>query len=225
MIAVIVTGGLGFVVAAETQHGSDLLRSKSELSHSSVTAAAQRSAAARDQAASRSFSRSAPPASPTTTASPTPSQRPTVKKASPVAGLSEAQMENARIIVEVGLELGIPRYGLIIAVATAMQESNLLNLASGAVPESRQYPHQGIGWDHDSVGLFQQRSSTGWGPVRDLMRPEYAAEKFYKALQKVPNWERLSLTQAAQAVQKSAFPNAYAKHESRATAVVDALLP
>ncbi|HEY8532767.1 MAG TPA: hypothetical protein VIL44_02675 [Micromonospora sp.] len=221
MIAIILTGGLGFVVADETHHGSEARHISPDLHES----AAHREVAANRHAASRGTSRATPQASSTALPSRTPSPSPTVKRVAPVAGLTEAQMENARIIVEVGLKRGIPRYGLIIAVATAMQESNLLNLANGAVPESTRYPHQGIGWDHDSVGLFQQRSSTGWGPVRDLMRPEYAAEKFFAALEAVPNWQRLSLTQAAQAVQKSAFPNAYARHESRATAVVDALLP
>jgi hypothetical protein len=112
----------------------------------------------------------------------------------------------------------------VIAVATAMQESQLYNLASDVIPESLRYPHQGTGADHDSVGLFQQRSSVGWGPVRELMRPEYAATQFLAALRNVPGWQRMQLTYAAQAVQYSAFPEAYAKHEGRANAVVNALI-
>ena len=133
-------------------------------------------------------------------------------------------MDNANIIVQVGIKLKVPRPGLVVAVATAMQESNLYNLASEVLPESKNYPHQGTGFDHDSVGLFQQRTSTGWGAVKDLMRPAYAAQKFYEALLQVPGWQQLSLSAAAQAVQISAFPDAYAKHEARATTIVAALI-
>ncbi|MFC7550425.1 peptidase M23 [Plantactinospora sp. GCM10030261] len=143
----------------------------------------------------------------------------------PVAGLTVAQMNNAKAIVRTGRDMGMPRRALIIAVATAMQESNLYNYASGVLPESQNYPHQAIGWDHDSVGLFQQRPSTGWGPVRRLMQPAYATTQFLVALRQVPGWHRLALTDAAQAVQVSAFPYAYARHEARATEVVDAIVP
>ena len=144
-------------------------------------------------------------------------------QAAPVAGLSQEQMDNAKAIVDAGRQLGMPRRGLIIAVATAMQESQLLNLASEVLPESKNYPHQGTGWDHDSVGLFQQRTSAGWGPVANLMDPTYAATKFYQALAQVPGWDQMALTDAAQAVQVSGFPGHYAKHEGRATEVVGAL--
>ncbi|MFJ6198902.1 hypothetical protein [Micromonospora sp. NPDC092111] len=141
----------------------------------------------------------------------------------PVAGLTQAQMDNAKVIVDVGVELGVPRRGLVVAVATAIQESDLYNLASDVLPESYDHPHQGSGSDHDSVGLFQQRPSSGWGTVAELMRPAYAARAFYSALAEVPGWRDLSLTAAAQAVQVSAFPDAYAPHEGRATTVVGAL--
>jgi hypothetical protein len=72
------------------------------------------------------------------------------------------------------------------------------------------------------VGLFQQRPQSGWGTVKNLMKPEYAAEQFLKALVQVPGWENMPLTYAAQAVQVSAFPEAYAKHETRATEIVSA---
>lgn len=179
-------------------------------------AAADRAAVAEDQAASRSYDRTAGPSS-SPTASPTPS------RPKPVAGLNQAQMDNARVIVQVGVELKVPRDGLIVAVATAMQESNLRNLASDVLPESKKYANQGSGSDHDSVGLFQQRPSSGWGTVRELMTPTYAARKFYEALRRIDGWQRLSLTAAAQAVQVSAYPGAYAKHESRATTIIDAL--
>ncbi|ROT33211.1 hypothetical protein EF879_08885 [Micromonospora sp. HM5-17] len=142
-----------------------------------------------------------------------------------MAGLSQVQMDNARAIVRTGRDMGIPRRGLIIGVATAMQESSLLNRASEVVPESKRYPHQGTGWDHDSVGLFQQRSSAGWGPVNRLMDPAYATARFFEALRRVPGWQQMRLTDAAQAVQVSAYPEHYAKHEWAATQVVDALLP
>ncbi|MEK8106775.1 peptidase M23 [Micromonospora sp. M12] len=143
----------------------------------------------------------------------------------PVAGLDEDQMENAEAIVRTGRKMGVPRRGLVIAVATAMQESNLYNVASGVLPESQDHPHQGVGWDHDSVGLFQQRSSSGWGPVDRLMDPEFATRQFLSALEQVPGWERMRLTDAAQAVQVSAYPEYYQQHEWRATRVVDAIVP
>ncbi|WP_433119836.1 hypothetical protein [Micromonospora sp. CA-246542] len=134
-------------------------------------------------------------------------------------------MENAEAIVRAGRKMGVPRRGLVIAVATAMQESNLYNVASGVLPESQDYPHQGVGWDHDSVGLFQQRSSSGWGPVGRLMDPEFATRQFLTALEQVPGWQQMRLTDAAQAVQVSAYPEYYQQHEWRATRVVDAIVP
>ncbi|GAA3763191.1 hypothetical protein GCM10022225_56310 [Plantactinospora mayteni] len=145
--------------------------------------------------------------------------------AEPVAGLTEVQMDNARAIVRTGRDMGMPRRGLIIGVATAMQESNLLNRASEVLPESKRYRHQGTGWDHDSVGLFQQRTSSGWGPVNRLMDPAYASARFFEALRQVPGWQGMRLTEAAQAVQYSAYPEHYAKHEGQATRVVDRLVP
>lgn len=176
---------------------------------------------------SRSFERAnqatatvAPSAIPSPVPSPTPvPSGPPV----PVAGLIQLQMNNAATIVKVGKKLDLPRRALIIGMATAMQESNLYNLASTAVPESFDYPNEGEGSDHDSVGIFQQRPSAGWGTVEDLMKPAYQAEKFFTKLMTI-DWENMSLTLAAQAVQVSAFPDAYAKHESRATTIVDALL-
>jgi hypothetical protein len=194
-------------------------------------------AAAAEQAASRAHERAAmartapspsvspTPSAPPSTEPPKPSPKPTrPARPEPVAGLTRDQMDNAATIVQVGREMDIPRRGLIVAIATAMQESNLYNLASGALPESQNLPNQGTGWDHDSVGLFQQRPSTGWGTVADLMRPAYAARQFFEALLQIPNWQDLSVSVAAQSVQISAFPDAYAQHEGRATTIVDALL-
>ncbi len=142
-----------------------------------------------------------------------------------VAGLSPPQMDNARRIVEAGRAMGLPKRAFVIAIATSMQECNLYNLASTRLPESYQYPNQGSGSDHDSVGLFQQRPSSGWGTVAQIMDPQYAATAFYRVLVTVPGWDTMELTYAAQRVQVSAFPTAYAKHEARAQAVVDALVP
>jgi hypothetical protein len=151
-----------------------------------------------------------------TTAKPT-----TVK---PVAGLDQAQMNNAQTIVQVGQKLGLPQRGQLIAIMTAMQESDLYNQASAAVPESFDYPHQGDSVDYDSCGLFQQRTSTGWGTIKQIMTPTYSATKFYQALKEVSGWQSMELTLAAQAVQGSAYPYAYAKHETRARTILAALL-
>ncbi|MDG4787353.1 hypothetical protein O7626_15670 [Micromonospora sp. WMMD1102] len=199
---------------------------------------AERAASAERQPASRATERApapTPTATPSSTPAATPTARPTtartkVTRASrkpsrptPVAGLTQTQMDNAHTIVQVGVKMDIPRRGLVVAIATAMQESNLYNLASGALPESLDHPNQGVGYDHDSVGLFQQRPSSGWGTVADLMRPAYAAEQFYAALLEIPGWQQMSVAAAAQSVQISAFPDAYAQHEQRASTVVEAL--
>lgn len=123
----------------------------------------------------------------------------------PVAGLDANQLTNARTIIGVGRELQVSPRGQVVALATAMQESTLRNLDYG---------------DRDSVGLFQQRPSSGWGSVAELTTPEVSARKFYDALMKVPGWEGMPVTVAAQTVQRSAFPLAYAKWEALATALV-----
>lgn len=117
---------------------------------------------------------------------------------------------NAAIIVRVGRDLGVPTYGIVIALATAMQESTLRNLSWG---------------DRDSVGLFQQRPSSGWGTAADLQIPSHAAKLFYvgrsghtRGLLDIPGWQGMTLTRAAQAVQISAYPDAYAKWEASAWA-------
>ncbi|SCL40002.1 Peptidase family M23 [Micromonospora pallida] len=133
----------------------------------------------------------------------------------------ERQLRNAAIIIKVGQDMKLPPRAWVIAVATAMQESGLRNLANPTVAGSQRIPNEGIGWDHDSLGLFQQRA--GWGSVEQRLDPAYAARKFYEKLVKVDNWEKLPLTVAAQRVQISAFPDAYAKHEELASRIVDAL--
>jgi len=139
----------------------------------------------------------------------------------PVAGLDQTQMNNAKKIVDTAKSMGLPQRAQTIAIATAMQESNLHNLASTVIPESYDYTDEGEGSDHDSVGLFQQRQN--WGQTKDLMTPETSTRKFLDALVQVPGWEQLPVSVAAQKVQVSAYPDAYAKHEDRATQIVDTL--
>ena len=122
------------------------------------------------------------------------------------------QLRNAAIIINTGADLKLPPRAWVIAVATAMQESRLTNLG-----------HLGAANDHDSLGLFQQRPSAGWGTPAQVQDPVYASRKFYEKLQTIRGWEQMSLTRAAQKVQRSAYPNAYAKHESIATQIVNLL--
>lgn len=138
----------------------------------------------------------------------------------PVGDFNMAQMANAEAIIKAGERLGISERGQAIALATAMQESNLRNLANSTMPDSLSVPNEGTGKDHDSVGLFQQRPSQGWGTIKECMDPDYSATAFYKGLQGVKNWENLDLTVAAQRVQRSAYPDAYAKWEDEAYAVL-----
>ena len=107
-------------------------------------------------------------------------------------------------------------------MATSMQESSLQVLANPVNSESLTLPHDGIGADHDSVGPFQQRPD--WGSTADRMNPVTSAGKFYDKLVRIAGWEALPLTVAAQKVQVSAYPAAYAKHEGSAAAVVRAIL-
>lgn len=139
-----------------------------------------------------------------------------------VEGIGPEQVSNAGLIVATGVEMGVPQHGWVVALATAMQESNLKNLANSNVPESLELPNQGVGSDHDSVGLFQQREA-GWGDVATRMDPRQSARLFYDALLQVPGWESLPVTRAAQLVQVSAFPDAYAKWEQSAATLAGAL--
>lgn len=118
--------------------------------------------------------------------------------------LDAVQLQHASTIDAVGLARGLPERARIIAIATAWQESSLRNIDHG---------------DLDSLGLFQQRESQGWGDPEQLMDPVYAAGEFYDHLLKVSGWQQMSLTEAAQAVQRSGYPDAYAKWEPDATAL------
>jgi cell wall-associated NlpC family hydrolase len=120
--------------------------------------------------------------------------------------LDQQQMANAQIIYSTGVSMNIAPYGEAIAIATAIQESRLTNLT--------------VAVDHDSLGLFQQRPSQGWGTPAQITDPVYASTKFYQGLEEVPGWQHLALTVAAQDVQKSAYPSAYAPWQAVAEELV-----
>ncbi|MFI5489242.1 C40 family peptidase [Micromonospora echinaurantiaca] len=125
-------------------------------------------------------------------------------------GWDTEQLDIAATIIDVGVAKGVPRWGWVVAVATAMQESGLRNA-----------PFLGDRNDHDSIGVFQQRPSQGWGTVEQLSRPAYQAGKFFDKLLTVPGWESMPLAQSAQAVQVSALPDAYAKWTDDALNLVE----
>jgi LysM repeat protein len=131
-----------------------------------------------------------------------------------ITPLTAEMAANARIIIQVGRELHVPDRGIIIALAAAMQESSLRNITYG---------------DRDSIGVFQQRPSTGWGTRSQLLDVAHATRLFFggpqnpnkgktRGLLDINGWQSMTLTQAAQKVQISAYPNAYAKWEKSATA-------
>ena len=127
--------------------------------------------------------------------------------------LDHTQLANAKAIVDAGKDMNLPPRAWEIAVATSLQESNLHNLGN-----------LGAKNDHDSLGLFQQRTGTGgWGTPDQIMDPHHAATAFYQRLVNIPGWNNIPLTQAAQKVQVSAYPQAYAKHETQAANAINAL--
>jgi hypothetical protein len=117
--------------------------------------------------------------------------------------LDARQASNAAVINQVAADEGLQPQdrAVVVALATAIQESSLVNIDHG---------------DRDSVGLFQQRPSQGWGTPTQIMNPAYAAEQFYRHLQRVPDWWSIPIWQAAQAVQRSAFPTAYQHWQQKA---------
>ncbi|MFN3707974.1 LysM peptidoglycan-binding domain-containing protein [Microcella sp.] len=156
----------------------------------------------------------APAPAPAAPAPAPPIAPPTTPAPGTVTALNADQRAHAQTIISVGRQLGVPDYGIVIALATAMQESSLRNLS----------------WGHlDSVGLFQQRPSSGWGTPAQLQDPVYATRLFYggpqnpnagrtRGLLDIRGWQSMPLTVAAQAVQISAYPDAYAKWEASAWA-------
>ncbi|MET0189811.1 MAG: C40 family peptidase [Pseudonocardia sediminis] len=120
--------------------------------------------------------------------------------------LSPDQRANAEAIIGVAKGMGAPPRAWLVALATAMQESTLRNIDYG---------------DRDSLGLFQQRPSQGWGTPAQVTDPAYSTTIFLERLMEVPGWERMPVTDAAQIVQRSAFPDAYAKWEGLAASLVE----
>lgn len=124
---------------------------------------------------------------------------------------AEIDLEQARwasLMAAISQRRGLPPRATTIAIATAFQESKMHNIDFG---------------DRDSVGLFQQRTSQGWGTVEQISDPHYSIGRFYDALVKVKGYESMKITEAAQRVQHSAFPGAYAQHEDYARALASAL--
>ncbi len=118
------------------------------------------------------------------------------------------QAHNASIVVGMSVKRGLPPRAASIAMATVYQESGIRNLDYG---------------DLDSVGLFQQRPSQGWGSRKQLLDPYYATDKFYDALVKIDDWETADITTVAQKVQNSSYPDAYRDHEADARVLASAL--
>jgi hypothetical protein len=121
--------------------------------------------------------------------------------------LSPEQTSHATTIAAVGKRMGMPDHAVSIALAAALQESKLQNLQYG---------------DRDSLGLFQQRPSQGWGSESEVLTPHYAAGAFYRRLSRIRGWESLPVTTAAQRVQRSGAPDAYARWEHEARAIAEA---
>lgn len=130
----------------------------------------------------------------------------TATNRSTVVDLDQAHF--ASIIAGVSVRRGLPPRAASIAIATAYQESGIRNLNYG---------------DLDSVGLFQQRPSAGWGTKQQVMDPYYATGKFYDALVKINNWETDDINDVAQRVQNSGHPEAYRDHEADARVLASAL--
>lgn len=122
--------------------------------------------------------------------------------------LDPEQAENAGLVAALGVRRGLPARAVSIALATAYQESDLRNVTTG---------------DRDSLGLFQQRPSQGWGTAKQVQDPVYATNAFYDRLVQVEGYQDMPITEAAQAVQRSAYPDAYADHEDDAKALASAL--
>jgi hypothetical protein len=131
-----------------------------------------------------------------------------VTSASGTVGLEADQMANAATIAAVGIVRRLPDRAIVVALAVALQESKLQNITHG---------------DRDSVGLFQQRPSQGWGTEQQILDPRYAAGHFYAALVRVRGWEQMRVTEAAQRVQRSAYPEAYERWTNKASVLAEAL--
>ena len=123
--------------------------------------------------------------------------------------LNDEQTGNAKAIIAATKKAGMPERAAVISIGTSLQESKLENLG-----------HLGDRNDHDSLGLFQQRPSSGWGTPEQITDPEYSTTAFLKGLKQVDGWQDMPLTEAAQTVQVSAYPDAYAQWEQQAADLV-----
>jgi hypothetical protein len=123
--------------------------------------------------------------------------------------LNDEQVGNAKAIIKATKKAGMDERAAVIAIGTSLQESKLENLG-----------HLGDANDHDSLGLFQQRPTSGWGTPEQITDPEYSTMAYLKGLKQVDGWQDMPLTQAAQTVQVSAYPDAYAQWETQAADLV-----
>ncbi|MFI7645797.1 hypothetical protein ACIBTZ_06900 [Micromonospora sp. NPDC049460] len=123
--------------------------------------------------------------------------------------LTDEQVANVKAIIAATKKAGMDERAAVVSIATALQESKLENLG-----------HLGDRNDHDSLGLFQQRPSSGWGTVEQITDPEYSTTAFLKGLKQVDGWQDMPLTEAAQTVQVSAYPDHYAQWEQQAADLV-----
>ena len=150
--------------------------------------------------------------------------------------LNRQQLTHAATIIETGSQIdGVTRDGLVIALMAALTESTLRMLSNtSAYPESADYPNDGDGSDHDSLGLFQMRPQSGWGTVAELMDPIYQAQAFFggptgpnhpspRGLLDIPGWEQMDKGEAAQAVEVSAYPDRYRNYEPVAETILTTL--
>lgn len=150
--------------------------------------------------------------------------------------LNRQQLTHAATIIEIGSGIdGVGRDGIQIALMAALTESSLRMLSNtSAYPESADYPNDGNGADHDSLGLFQMRPQSGWGTVADLMDSTYQARAFYggpdgpnypspRGLLDIPGWQQMSKGEAAQAVEVSAYPDRYNNYEPVALTILNTL--
>ena len=132
----------------------------------------------------------------------------TAKLAGRQVDLTTEQGEYATLIAAIGVSRGLPARAVSIALATAYQESKIRNLTHG---------------DRDSLGLFQQRPSQGWGTEEEVRDPYHATNAFFDALAKIPDYKDMRITEAAQKVQRSGYPEAYEEHAPDARALASIL--
>lgn len=149
--------------------------------------------------------------------------------------LRHAQLTHAATIITVGSGIeGVGRQGVLIGLMAALTESTLRMLANAAHPTSLDMPNDGVGSDHDSLGLFQMRPSSGWGTIAELMDPTYQVRAFFggpegpnypspAGLLDIAGWQTADPGSAAQGVERSAYPDRYQEYQPVAEAIIGAL--